>query len=146
MNRTALMVACLAIASVGLAAQAGSKSPLVGAWKVIETQAGPVAQPSLWTFTSRHFSRMETVGGKPRAKFKDSDPARATSLEKIAAYDTFAANTGTYEASDNTIVFKVLLAKSPNRPDDTLQYRIEGNTLTVTDPETKAFTKLTRLE
>src|SRR5580765_4771543 len=107
-----------------------------GAWKVVGTQAGPVAQPSLYVFTARHFSRMETVGEEPRAKFKDSDPTKTTTPEKIAAYDTFIANTGTYEISGNTIVFKILLAKSPNRPDEKLQFTLSGNMLTITDPET----------
>ena len=117
-----------------------------GAWKVVGTQAGPVAQPSLYVFTARHFSRMETIGEKPRAKFKDDDPAKTTTPEKIAAYDTFIANTGTYEISGNTIVFKIVLAKSPNRADDKLQFTLSGNMLTITDPETKDITKLTRVE
>ena len=146
MKRVALLLTCLTIGSIHVSAQAGSKSPLLGAWKVVETQAGPVTQPSLYVFTARHFSRMNTVGEKPRAKFKDSDPAKTTSQEKIAAYDTFGANTGTYEISGSTIVFKILLAKSPNRPDDKLQFRIDGNALTITNPETKAVTKLTRVE
>ena len=148
MKRLVLLLVCVALWSIHLSAQAGtsSKSPLVGAWKIVETQTGPVSQPNLYLFTARHFSRMRTNGEKPLAKFKDADPAKITSQEKIAAYDTFGANTGTYEISGNTIVFNVLLARDPNRQADKLQFRIEGNMLTITDPETKAVTKLTRVE
>lgn len=148
MKRIVLLFICVALWSINLSAQTGtsSKSPLIGAWKVVETQAGPVTQPNLYLFTARHFSRMNTIGEKPRAKFKDSDPAKTTAPEKISAYDTFGANTGTYEISGNTIVFKILLAKSPNRPDDKLQFTLTGNMLTITNPETKAVTKLTRVE
>jgi hypothetical protein len=89
---------------------------------------------------------MNTIGDKPRAPFKVYDPAKTTSQEKLAAYDTFAANTGTYEIAGNTIVLKILLAKNPSRSDDKLQFRVDGNILTITNPETKAVTKLTRLE
>lgn len=145
MKRLVLLLVCISMWSVQLPAQAGTgKSPLIGAWKVVETEAGPVSQPNLYVFTARHFSRMNTIGEKPRAKFKD--PANTTSQEKIAAYDTLGANTGTYEISGNTIVFKILLAKNPHRADDKLQFRVEGNTLTITNPGTKAVTKLTRVE
>ena len=147
MKRLVLLFVSISMGSVQLAAQAGTgKSPLVGAWKVVETEVGPVSQPNLYIFTARHFSRMNTIGDKPRAKFKEYDPAKTTPQEKIAAYDSFAANTGTYEISGNTIVFKVLLAKNPNRPDDKFQFKVEGNTLTITDPATKDMTKLTRQE
>ena len=147
MKRLVLLLVCISMWSIQLSAQAGTnKSPLSGAWKVVETEAGPVSQPNLYIFTARHFSRMNTIGEKPRAKFKEYDPAKTTPQEKLSAYDTFAANTGTYEISGNTIVFKVLLAKNPNRPDDKLQFKVEGNMLTITNPATKAVTKLTRLE
>ena len=148
MKRVTVLLMCVALLPASLFAQAGTnaRSPLIGAWKVVETQNGAVSQPSLYLFTARHFSRMNTIGEKPRTKFKDSDPAKTTSPEKLAAYDTFGANTGTYEISGTTIVFKILLAKSPNRPDDRFEFKVDGKTLTLTDPQTKAIAKLTRVE
>jgi len=132
--------------TVSAQAVAPARSPLVGAWKIVQNANGPVSQPSLYVFTARHYSRMSTAGDKARVKFKDGDPAKATAAEKLAAYDTFAANTGTYEISGNVVVLKVILAKSPNRPDDRLQFKVEGASLTLTDPQTKAVTRLTRVE
>src|SRR5688572_28229023 len=58
------------------------------------------------------YSRMNVAANQPRAQFKD--PANATPQEKVAAYDTFTANTGTYQISGDSIVFDVMLAKVPN--------------------------------
>jgi hypothetical protein len=132
-----------------VAAQAGTtaKTPLQGAWQIVEDQNGRVTQPSLYVFTARHFSRMRTLGEKPRPLFKELAPGQPIPAEeKVSDYDTFAANTGSYEISGDTILFKVPLAKRPGRGDDRLHFKLEGDTLTLTNPSNKAFTKLTRLE
>jgi len=109
-----IVAAVIALASGATLAQGqpGAKSPVIGAWKIVETQNGPVTQPSLYIFTARHYSRMNVAANQPRAQFKD--PANATPQEKVAAYDTFTANTGTYQISGDSIVFDVMLAKVPN--------------------------------
>jgi hypothetical protein len=124
----------ICLQTISLAAPDGSAAatPLTGAWKLVETSGnGAYSQPSLYIFTARHF--MSTAGGKSRPNFKSSNPGDATAAEKIAAYDTFVANTGSYELSGDTIVFNVLLAKLPNSegtasPLAKLRFKIQGNT------------------
>lgn len=145
----ALAFAILVIAPNAASAQAssGAKSPVIGVWKVVETQTGPVTQPSLFIFTARHFSRMIVAGSQARTPFKDQ--ANPTAAEKIAAYDSITANTGTYQIAGDSIVFDVLLAKSPSflgRANAKTTFKLEGQTLTLTNVENKSFLKLARVE
>jgi hypothetical protein len=153
--RLAVLVASVCLLGSRLGAQdgSGSKTPLAGAWKIIETSAhGPYLQPSLYLFTARHFSRMSTLGGNLRPLFEKSNPSAATAAEKIAAYDTMFANTGTYDVSGDVITFNSVLAKLPNAqgtssPMAKLRFKIKGNTLTLTQwGNESVFLKLTRVE
>jgi len=149
MRHIALLLICGVAWAATVAAQEGTaaRPPLLGAWKIVEDQNGRVSQPSLYVFTARHFSRTRTLGEKPRVVFQDPAPGQSISTEeKVADYDTFATNTGSYEISGNTILFKVQLAKRPGRGEDRLQFKLEGDTLTLTNPSNKAFTRLTRVE
>lgn len=120
----------------------------MGVWRLVETQAGPTSQPSLWIFTARHFSRMHVNGPQARQLLKD--PQKPSPAEVQQAYDSFTANTGTYTIAGDSIVFDVTLAKNPNlrgvNANAKATFKVEGNTLTVTNPATKAFQKLTRVE
>ena len=141
-----IALALLVLTQSTLLAQttAAAKNPLIGVWKVVESQNGPVTDTSLYIFTARHFSRM--AGAQSRAKFKD--PAKVTAEEKVAAFDTFSANTGTYQVSGDSLVLDILLAKRPNNVGGKpkMRFKIEGTTLVWTNEDNKNFIKLTRVE
>jgi hypothetical protein len=128
--------------------QSTSKKPLEGAWKVAEiviTGDGainvPNAQPGLFIFAQKHYSMFYVSGSQPRTLFKGEN---ATNEEKIAAYDSFVANTGTYEISGSTITIHPMVARNPNFMAggfDKYQFRIEGNTLWLTEKSTDLNTR-----
>ncbi len=91
----------LVLCTTAVSAQSSTRKPIEGAWKVTEivvTGADasnvPNPQPGLIIFAQKHYSAMWVPGNQPRSLFKGEDP---TDQEKIAAYDSFVANSGTYE-------------------------------------------------
>ncbi len=143
MSRTLKALITLITFSTVLAAQTAPKKPLEGAWKVVEivvTGAGASnnanPQPSLFIFAKTHYSMMLVPGTQPRALFKAEEP---TNEEKIPAFDSFVANTGTYEVTGSTLTIRPIVARYPNFMAggfDKYQFRIEGNTLWLTDKST----------
>src|SRR6267142_4030788 len=139
MTRGLKAVLLLVMFSVTVAAQSGSRRSLEGAWKVAEiVVTGPDAfttpnpHPGLFIFTRTHYSVLLVPGKQPRALFKAETP---TTAEKIAAFDSLAANTGTYEISDSTLTVRPMVAKIPNCMGGAFmkyQFRLEGNTLVLT--------------
>jgi hypothetical protein len=94
------------------------KAPLEGAWKVVDivvTGADSATihspQPSLYIFTSRHYSLMSVIGSEPRALYKAETP---TDSERITAFNSFVANTGTYDITDSTLTLHPVVARYPN--------------------------------
>src|SRR5438552_214128 len=90
----------IAVVTTPLAAQRSSRS-LEGAWKVTEivttgadSSRVTSPQPGLLIFTRKHYSIMYVTGNAPRTPYKAANP---TQEEKLAAFDSFVANTGTYE-------------------------------------------------
>jgi hypothetical protein len=140
------VVVAAVLAAMPVYAQQPSGNPLVGAWKILESPEGPQSQPSLWIFTNHHFSRMAVQGPRARNGFKD--PAKPTVDEKAVAFDTFGANTGSYEVVGDTIVFHVVVAKAPvvGSQGQEQQFAIKNGTLTITNARTGATFKLARLE
>lgn len=74
-----------------------------GVWKVTEivvTGAGAstvsTPQPSVFIFAKSHYSLMWVPGSTPRALFKAQVP---TNEEKLAAFDSLVASSGTYGVS-----------------------------------------------
>jgi hypothetical protein len=98
---------------------------------VVSIRAGQdsAVQPSLYLFGDKHYSMMRVTGNQPRTlAAKDS----ATDAEKLAAYDSFIANTGTYEVADSTLTIHPVVARSPNfmsGGSDKYQFRVSGDTL-----------------
>ncbi len=143
MSRTLKALITLIAFSTVLAAQTAPKKPLEGVWKVVEsvvtganasTNTNP--QPSLFIFTKTHYSMMSVSGNQPRALFKAEQP---TNQEKVPAFDSFVANTGTYEVMGSTLTIRPIVARYPNFMAggfDKYQFRIEGNTLWLTDKST----------
>lgn len=133
----------LVLCTTAVTAQTTKKKPIEGAWKVTEivvtgTDASTVAnpQPGLIIFARKHYSVMWVPGNQPRSLFKGEDP---TNEEKIAAYDSFVANSGTYEVAGATLTLHPMVARSPNFMAGgvaKIQLRIEGTTLWLTQKNT----------
>ena len=133
------MVLCTTIVS----AQSSTKKSIEGVWKVTEivvtgedASSVPNPQPGLIIFTQKHYSVMWVPGNQPRSLFKGENP---TNEEKIAAYDSFVANSGTYEVAEGTLTLHPMVARSPNFMGGGIsknQLRIEGTTLWLTQKNT----------
>jgi hypothetical protein len=126
----------LSMCSSTLFAQGSSRPTLEGVWKVTEiviTGAGAYAatepQPGVFIFTKSHFSWMWVPGNQPRPRFKAQVP---TTEEKLAAFDSLSASSGTYELNGSTATFRPIVAKGPNNVFIDEQFLIEGDTLTLT--------------
>ena len=75
-------------------------------------------------------------GDKARAPYAGEEP---TTEEKVKAFDSFVANTGTYEVSGSTIAIRPLVARSPNfmaGDSSKYEFRAEGNNLWLTEKST----------
>ncbi|HEX6719053.1 MAG TPA: lipocalin-like domain-containing protein [Pyrinomonadaceae bacterium] len=130
----------VALSSITITAQTSTKQSIEGAWKVAAivvtgTNASTVTnpQPGLLIFARKHYSMMWIPGDQPRSLFKASPP---TNEEKIAAYDSFIANSGTYELTGDTLTLHPMVARSPNfmtgGQTATYTVRIEATTLSLT--------------
>jgi hypothetical protein len=137
-----LVAACSRSETPSSTSAATAASPVEGEWRVAEvtvTGANPsttVDPPSLFIFTKTHYAMMRAIGSQPRASFKAVNP---TSEEKIAAYDSFIANAGTYELSATTLTVRPVVSKHPNFMGggfDTYEVRSEGDTLWLTGKST----------
>jgi hypothetical protein len=139
---------------------------LEGAWRVAAssvttpdtsfTNTNP--QPSLYIFLERHYSVMFVPGNEPRALFSGDQlvlgAEEPTDAEKIAAFDSFIANSGTYEVTGSTLTTRPIVAKTPNfmaGESLTFTYEFEGESLRLTlrppwAPDIEIVTMLTRLE
>jgi len=111
-----------------------SESPLEGAWSVASIHvtgpdsANTTVQPSLFLFGDKGYSMMRVTGAQPRALAATDS---ATDAEKLAAYDSFIANSGTYEVADSTLTIHPVVARSPNYMggSDIYHFRVSGDTL-----------------
>ncbi len=140
MSRTLKALILLLLFSAVLSAQSTAKKPIEGVWKVVEivvTGAGASTssspQPSLLILTQGHYSQIGVLGDKARALYKAEEP---TDAEKLAAFDSFFANAGTYEVSGSTLTIHPMVARNPNFMAggfEKYQYRLEGNNLWLTD-------------
>ena len=114
----------------------GPEPPLEGAWSVVsisltgpDSAANTTVQPSLYLFGDKHYSMMRVTGNQPRTLAAADS---ATDAEKLAAYDSFVANTGTYEIADSTLTIHPVVARSPNYMSggsDKYNFRVSGDTL-----------------
>jgi len=126
----------LVLFTTAISAQNSTKKPIEGVWKVTEivvtgADAANVAtpQPGLIIFARKHYSVIWIPGNQPRSLFKGEDP---TNEEKIAAYDSFVANSGTYEVAGETLTLHPVVSRSPNFMAGGAaknQFRIEGTKL-----------------
>jgi hypothetical protein len=119
-----------------------------GEWKTLPINS------SLYIFTEKHYSYMFAPGIGPRRLYS-GDPNRPSDAEKVAAYDSFVAASGTYVLSEGTLALTALLHKNPNEMVGeplTYQVEIDGNLLRMTisnppfSPGRERRTMLTRVE
>ena len=154
------IIACMVSLTVLIAVlpALAQSDELIGVWKYTEfVSTGPdaastPAQPGLLIFTKKYWSMVMVSGDKPRPAL----PQNATDAQKVAAWTPFTGSSGTYEVKGNTYTAKSIVAKDPGVDPDsfiTIEFKIEGNTLTTTPIATSAgpidwggYAKLTRLE
>ena len=136
----AVVLAPLACASGSEAPEVGgetSAAPIEGAWRLVEFKLGDapvVVNPaSLYLFTGRHYS-VTYANIAERARFAvDSAP---TDAEKLQAYNTIVANSGTFELVGDTLTTHPVIARNPNfmgGGQDKFVMRTAGDTLWLTN-------------
>lgn len=136
MRRPKAALPLVAVLSAVLAAPATASS-LVGVWEIEEIRTvgpdldsiNPDPQPSLYIFTSGHYSMIWNPTRAPRA---DSATLwHPTDEEKIRNFNTLVINSGTYEVKDSTLVVHPLVAKTPEYVGGraTYLFRLDGDTL-----------------
>ena len=112
-------------------------STIEGVWRIADVTtrgANPstiVDPPSVYIFMKTHYSMMRvvTAGGAERTLFKAVAPEDA---EKISAYESFNANSGTYDLTGTTLTVRPIVSKHPNFMGggfDTYELRTQGDTL-----------------
>ena len=152
-----LVTVTLAALSCGAPEQASTKTAaqnitaanlLEGVWRETEIvatgrwQSIQNPQPSLYIFTPTHYAMMGTIGEHPRALYKSFDP---TNEEKIAAFDSFWGNSGTYEVTGDVLTIRPVVARNPNFMAggfDKLQFSVDGDTLSLSLKSTDSHYRL----
>ena len=130
-------IACAAIVTMLLQLSVFAQTnALIGAWQPVEITKpdGKVVtglEVGLYIFTQNHFSRTYWPD-KPRP-FLDADPAKRTNDQRLAAYDNYHANAGTYKVSGSTLTLQIMTAKNAQASygPQVFEYRIEGDTLSI---------------
>ncbi len=156
MRKTIISLA-IAVTGLSLAFPAQAQDGLKGIWKVEEvtneggqnpgTRTNPA--PSLYMFTDGYYSIMVMRRGRPDFQAGDD----VSDEDAIAAFNSFSANSGSYEVSGSTITFHIMLARVPGAAGGTAlaEYRLEGDTLYLTQTQPPGsgnvnHRKLVRLE
>ncbi len=132
-----LLTLLLAIVAINVVVQA--KNPLEGVWKVSEitvtgNNGGTVSnpQPGLVIFGKKYFTMMYVPSDKERPIYAGAAP---TAEEKVAAFDSFIANAGTYEIAGGKLTIKPTVARNPGFTGGgfaTYAFRTHGNELWLT--------------
>lgn len=113
-------------------------NPLHGVWSMTAVNPGgggaPIdpSQPGLFIFTEGYYSEVSSLGADPRPL--SAAGFNPTSKEKVAQYDTIIVNAGTYEVDGPTIIFRPMVAKTPEfiGGHSTMDFQITGDVLTLT--------------
>jgi Lipocalin-like domain len=134
-----------------------------GVWKITELatrtpgeewEVRATPHSSQFIFTDRHYSYMYVPGAGSRTLFA-GDPNRPTDAEKVEAYNSVVAATGTYSLSGHSLTMMALVHKNPNEMvGKALTYTVEtdGSTMRMVianppfQPGTERRTVLTRVE
>src|SRR5262245_3261330 len=149
-NKTEIGVRCISFVLAAALFAAGDKRPagvamaeqnrapeqanIRGVWKI--TELASRAPGSDWEirskpylsqciFTEKHYSYMYAPGGGPRKRFA-GDPNRPTDAEKVEAYNSLVAASGSYVLSGSTLKLHALIHKNPNEMGgEPLTYTVE---------------------
>jgi hypothetical protein len=122
------------------ATRASVRADVRGVWKVTEVasrapraewEVRPTPYLSQFIFTDKHYSYMYVPGVGPRKRFA-GDPNKPTDAEKVEAYNSLVAATGTYSLSGSTLTMNAIVHKNPNEMAGTVltsTVTIEGSTI-----------------
>lgn len=133
-----LALLAVTLTMVPSAVLAQDESPVMGAW-LLDSMTAPdgtqaMRHPGLFIYTGTHYSVMFVMGDEARADLSE-EPSDA---EKLAAYDSFVANSGRYEIAGDQLTTRAFVAKLPNYmhafPDNatTFTFSVQGDELTLT--------------
>src|SRR5262249_42726510 len=117
MKTTAGVAMIVAVACYVAACSASATSPIEGEWRIAEmtdTNANPsntTDPPSMVILGKKNYTMIYGIGAQPRAAFKAVTP---TPEEKMAAFDSFVANAGTYELAGSMLTIRPVISKHPN--------------------------------
>ena len=127
------------ITGLFLTTLAVAQDSLEGAWQLQERMVsggeneGTNTDPNLniMLFSAGHFSGMRNAGDRPDPVPEGQTP---TDEDRLAAFASFRAQSGTYEVSGSKIMFHVMMNWRPGAVGNTneLEYRIEGDKLMTT--------------
>lgn len=134
MNRTGIVVVAALVSAVLLVPVSAQTPTLKGAWRVtsVTSADGKVnssPEPGLYIFTDRHYG-IQFVNAPRPASAGQSTPDK----ERLAAYDAFTANTGTYEVKGSTLMTRPIVAKNPGvmtGPGQQSTIKFEGSSVLV---------------
>jgi hypothetical protein len=116
------------------------RAPLEGVWRRLSvTYRGPDTswtnprpQPSVYIFTKGYYSMMFVPGTGPRTPFTSGRPSAA---ERVTAFDSFRASSGTYLVQDSSLTIRPHVARVPNLMAGESQnytYQLRGDSLWLT--------------
>jgi hypothetical protein len=121
------MLVTLALAAPSVRAEQ-TPNALKGVWKVVQDGDNTSPLPSLYIFTDKHYTIIRVL--RPRPYYEDGT---ASDAEKLATFESFAANGGTYQVQGNRATIRPFVAKqeSAMRQDRgwTSEFKVEGNSL-----------------
>jgi hypothetical protein len=138
--RSLLVLAAVLMVVPSAAFAQEEHSPVMGAWLLAGIVDGEgveqMRHPGLWIYTSTHYSTMFVIGDEARGNVADLDDI--TDADKLAAYESFIANSGRYEIEGDQLTTHAYVAKFPNYmhdfPDNeqVFTYAVDGDMMTLT--------------
>ncbi len=135
---------CVVLAAIVALAQ-WKTTPLTGTWRASEIQTtGPNArtngspQPGLYIFTGGHYSIVAVSSQAPRPDVgnRPQDDPNLTVAQLLAAWGPFAAHSGTYEISGDSVTLRPVVAKNAGimtrHEFIVFSFKLEGGKLSLT--------------
>ena len=130
------------LASLFLTTLALAQDSLEGAWQTTEVMVTGGSEEdttdtdpnlSVLLFSAGHYSMMRNAGDRPDPVPEGQTP---TDEQRLAAFEAFRAQSGTYEVSGSKIMLHAMLNRNPGNVGNTneVEYQIEGDKLMTTLP------------
>jgi hypothetical protein len=112
-RKSSLVLGVVAMAMLTTVFTAAQTASLKGAWRVVEVtgadgKANAKPEPGLYIFTDRHYSIIRVTAART------AYPEKPTDKDKVAAFDPFIANSGTYQVTGTQLMTQPMVAKNPN--------------------------------